>query len=212
MDIKNKITNLHLDALKEIGNIGAGHAATALSKLLHKKIKMTVPDVHIASFEEIMDLIGGAELVVVSVFLRIQGDAPGNIFFIVPVAQGERFIKEMIGDPSFSFEKPPYPELGLSAMLELGNILSGSYLTALSNFTKLDMLPSVPALSIDMFGSIISYGLIELSQVSDYAIVIDTVLSDEQAENSDMKGHFFLFPDPDSYEILFRALRVELNG
>ncbi|MGG3900863.1 CheY-P-specific phosphatase CheC, partial [Heyndrickxia faecalis] len=82
----------------------------------------------------------------------------------------------------------------------------------LSDFTKLDMLPSVPALSIDMFGSIISYGLIELSQVSDYAIVIDTVLSDEQAENSDMKGHFFLFPDPDSYEILFRALRVELDG
>jgi chemotaxis protein CheC len=212
MDIKNKITPLHLDVLKEIGNIGAGHAATALSKLLHKKIDMKVPRVHIASFKEIMELIGGAEIVVVSVFLRIEGDAPGNIFFIVPVSQGERFIKEMIDDPDFSLQQPPYSELGLSAMLELGNILSGSYLTALSDFTQLDMLPSVPALSIDMFGSIISYGLIELSQVSDYAIVIDTILNDDQPLNTDVKGHFFLFPDPAAYEILFRSLRIELDG
>ncbi|KHD86520.1 chemotaxis protein CheC [Heyndrickxia ginsengihumi] len=209
MDIKNKITSLHLDALKEIGNIGAGHAATALSKLLNKKIDMKVPDVHIASFDEIMELIGGAEIVVVSVFLRIEGEAPGNIFFIVPIEQGENFIRSMTGDTTFSFLEPPYSELGLSAMLELGNILSGSYLTALSDFTQLDMYPSVPALSIDMFGSIISYGLIELSQVSDYAIVVDTVVNDGHPQNSDVKGHFFLFPDPDSYEKIFRALRID---
>lgn len=212
MSFIEKISSIHLDILKEIGNIGAGHAATALSKLLNKKIDMKVPNVQIVSFDEMMNMAGGAENVVAGVFLRIEGEAPGSMFFVLPVEQATSFIREMIGDESFSLETPPYSEIGLSALQELGNILSGSYLSSLSDFTNLSLYPSVPALSIDMVGAIISYGLIELSHVSDYAIVIDTALNeDEEADTEYVKGHFFLLPDPDSFQTIFKSLGVPHN-
>lgn len=212
MSFIEKISSIHLDILKEIGNIGAGHAATALSKLLNKKIDMKVPNVQIVSFDEMMNMAGGAENVVAGVFLRIEGEAPGSMFFVLPVEQATSFIREMIGDESFSLETPPYSEIGLSALQELGNILSGSYLSSLSDFTNLSLYPSVPALSIDMVGAIISYGLIELSHVSDYAIVIDTALNeDEETDTEYVKGHFFLLPDPDSFQTIFKSLGVPHN-
>ncbi|QED47564.1 chemotaxis protein CheC [Cytobacillus dafuensis] len=209
--IKN-ISSMHLDILKEIGNIGAGHAATALSKLLNKKIDMKVPDVRVVSFDEMMNMMGGADNVVAGVFLRIEGDAPGSMFFVLPIEQATHFIQEMIGDESFNLELPPYNEIGISAFQELGNILSGSYLSSLSDFTNLSLYPSVPSLSIDMAGAIISYGLIELSQVSDYAIVIDTALNDDEGiDLESVKGHFFLLPDPESFETIFTSLGVPQN-
>lgn len=212
MSFMNQFTSLHLDFLKEIGNIGAGNAATALSRLLNKKIEMNVPNVQIVSFDEMVEMAGGAENVVASVFLRIEGDAPGSMFFVLPLEQATHFIRQMIGDTHFSFTEPPYCEMALSALQELGNILSGSYLTALSNFTNLSLYPSVPALGIDMVGAIISYGLIEHSQVSDYVIVIDTALTEEDTIISEsVHGHFFLFPDPDSFKILFKTLGVTEN-
>ncbi|SFA73758.1 MULTISPECIES: chemotaxis protein CheC [unclassified Bacillus (in: firmicutes)] len=206
-----KFTSMHLDILKEIGNIGAGNAATSLSKLLNKKIDMKVPDVRIISFDEMMELAGGADNVVASVYLRIEGEAPGGMFFVLPLTQASRFIQEMIGDKEFSFEHSPQDELALSAFQELGNILAGSYLSALSDFTDMSLYPSVPALNIDMFGAIISFGLIEYSQISDYAILIDTALNEgnDTSENESVKGHFFLLPDPDSFQIIFESLGVE---
>jgi chemotaxis protein CheC len=209
MSFLDKFSNVHLDVLKEVGNIGAGHAATALSTLLNKKIDMRVPKVRVVSFDEMMEMAGGPDNIVASVFLRIEGDAPGSMFFVLSLEQANMFIKQMIGDVEFSFDEPPYNEMALSALQELGNILSGSYLSSLSDFTNLDLYPSVPALSIDMVGAIISFGLIELSQVSDFAIVIDTALDDDQiSEAESVKGHFFLLPDPDSFDIIFRALGV----
>jgi chemotaxis protein CheC len=209
MTFVNQITTTHLDILKEVGNIGAGHAATSLSKLLNKRIDMKVPDVKIVSFNEMMEMAGGAENIVASVFLRLEGDAPGSMFFVLPIHQATKYIQQMIDDVTFSFSEQPNNELALSALQELGNILSGSYLSSLSDFTNLSLYPSVPELSIDMFGAIISYGIIELSQVSDYAIVIDTALNeDETSDNEGVKGHFFLLPDPDSFSVIFEALGV----
>jgi chemotaxis protein CheC len=212
MDFLDQISNMHLDILKEVGNIGAGNAATSLSKLLNKKIEMKVPNVSIVSFDEMMEMAGGAENVVASVFLRVEGEAPASMFFVLPLSQATYFIQQMIGDTSFSFEKPPYDELPLSALQELGNILCGSYLTALSNFTNLSLYPSVPALAIDMVGAIISYGLIKLSQVSDFAIVIDAEIHEQGSNGNEcINGHFFLLPDPDSFNIIFKALGVTNN-
>lgn len=207
--IKN-ISPLHLDILKEIGNIGAGNAATALSHLLDKKIDMKVPDVSVVTFDEMMELAGGAENIVASVFLRLEGDAPGSMFFVLSLKQATKFIHQMTGDDSFSFEKPPYSEFGLSALQELGNILSGSYLSSLSDFTNLSLYPSVPSLSVDMAGAIIGYGLIELSQVSDHAIVINTSLNEDGTDGS-VEGHFLLLPDPDSFKVIYQALGVSLD-
>lgn len=209
MNFSEKITLLHLDVLKEIGNIGAAHAATALSNLLQKKIDMRVPDVKMVSFNEMMELAGGSENVVVGIYLRIEGDAKGSMFFILPLEQANRFIRSLIQDESFDFNTPPYSELGLSAMQEMGNILSGSYLSALSDFTGLKIYPTVPGLSIDMFGAIISIGLIELSQISDTVIVINTSIYEEAISDDEaVKGHFFLMPEPDSFATIFKALGV----
>ncbi|MEH7440933.1 chemotaxis protein CheC [Bacillus sp. JJ1122] len=209
MSFHIKISDMHIDILKEVGNIGAGHAATALSTLLNKKIDMKVPNVRVVSFDEMMEMAGGAESVIASVFLRIEGDAPGSMFFVLPLQQAEKFIRLLIGDQTFSFLDSEVNELALSALQEMGNILSGSYLSSLSDFTQLNLMPSVPALSIDMAGAVISFGLLELSQASDYAIVIDTALNEDdgQADES-VKGHFFLLPDPESFNTIFKALGV----
>ncbi len=212
MSFINRMKTYHLDILKEVGNIGAGHAATALSKLLNKTIDMKVPAVRIVSFDEITELVGGADNIVAAIFLRIEGDTPGNMFFMLPVNEATTLIQYLTGDQSFDLNHPPYPELGLSALQELGNILAGSYLSAFSDFTKLNLQPSVPALSIDMAIAILSYGLLELSQVGDSAIVIDTEIVEKLDVNSQKTtGHFFLLPDPDSYEIIFQALGVPID-
>ena len=206
-----KITSLHLDVLKEIGNIGAAHAATALSELLQSKIDMRVPKVEMVSFNDMMELVGGAESVVVGIFLQIEGDIEGSMFFILPIDKANLFIRNLIKDDQFSFQDEPISELGLSAMQELGNILSGSYLSALSDFTGLKIYPTVPGLSVDMFGAIISIGLIEISQVSDQVIVINTSIFEEeqQQQNHEVRGHFFLLPDPTSFTTIFTALGVK---
>ena len=203
-----KITSLHLDVLKEIGNIGAAHAATALSDLLQSKIDMRVPKVEMVSFNDMMELVGGAETVVVGIFLRIEGDVEGSMFFILPIEQANFFIRNLIKDDEFSFQNEHISELGLSAMQELGNILSGSYLSALSDFTGLKIYPTVPGLSVDMFGAIISIGLIEVSQVSDHVIVINTSIFEENQYDNEVRGHFFLLPDPESFAAIFKALGV----
>lgn len=211
MDFLQRIQPYHLDVLKEVGNIGAGNAATALSSLLNKFIDMKVPSVRVISFQEITELIGGADTTVAAIFLRVEGEAPGSMFFMVPVKEAEELIQKLTGISSFHLEEPPYDEMGLSALQEVGNILAGSYLSALSDFTKLNLQPSVPALSIDMAGAILSYGLIEISQVGDYAIVIDTKITEVEQNLPQSTGHFFLLPDPNSFQKLFHSLGVEMD-
>ncbi|WLR46930.1 chemotaxis protein CheC [Halobacillus litoralis] len=199
---------LQLDVLKEIGNIGSGHAATSLSKLLQKKIEMHVPGVEVVDFDQVMELAGGADKEVVSVFQRMEGEAPGTMFFIMPPSQAHHFVKLMT---NVSEDLEDDAEMAMSALQELGNILSGAYLTALCDFTELDLQSTVPSISQDMVGAILSMGLIELSQVSDAAIVIKTSLIDgdgEGGEDEFLEGHFFLFPDPPSYQKIFSSLGV----
>jgi chemotaxis protein CheC len=205
----HQINAYHLDVLKEIGNIGAGNATTALSKILEKTVDMKVPDVKIVSFDEMMDMMGGAENTVASVFLRIEGDAPGSMFFILPLEQASHFIRTMTGIDDFSLAKPPYSEMAMSALQEVGNIVAGSYLSALADFTRMQLYPSVPALSIDMIGAILTFGLIELSQLSDYAIVINTAVAEKEgAATTSVNGHFILLPNPDSIRKILESLGV----
>ncbi|MCC3357450.1 chemotaxis protein CheC [Bacillus sp. REN16] len=212
MSFFGRINSTHLDILKEIGNIGAGHSATALSKLLNRKIDMKVPNVRIVSFDEMMEFAGGAENIVAGIFLRIEGDLTGNMFFILQLPQATKLIQDLIFDKSFSFESDSQNEMGISAFQEVGNILSGSYLTSLSDFTQLNLYPSVPGFSIDMVGAIIGYGLIELSQESDFAIVIETEINEnENPTNNNINGQFLLLPDPDSFEKIFAALGVQID-
>lgn len=209
MNSDHQITDMHLDVLKEIGNIGASHAATSLSLLLNRKIEMFVPKVTLVSFDEMFDLAGGAERIVAGIFLRIQGDLSGSMFFVLPINSANQFIRRLIEDETFDFHAVPILEMGISAMQELGNILSGSYLSALSDFTGLKIHPTVPSLSVDMVGAIVSFGLIEISHYCDEVIVIETRIEEEgEVGQSSVDGYFFLLPDPESYITIFRSLGV----
>ncbi len=212
MDLFSKITSFHLDALKEVGNIGAGHAATALSQLLNKKVDMSVPSVRIMSFNEMMQLVGGPEEIIASVFCRIQGGAPGTIYFIMPVKDASVLLQRLMGDPTITLEQEEASELAMSALQEVGNIVAGSYLSSFSDFTQLRLTPSTPASSIDMAGAILSFGLNELARYTDMAIVIDTRFSeiDEEVSNH-INGYFFLLPDPSAFETIFQSLGVALD-
>lgn len=204
-----QINDLHLDVLKEIGNIGAAHAATSLSQLLNRKVDMFVPSVKLVTFDEMFELAGGAEEQIACIFLRIQGDVSGSMFFMLSLDSANHFIQLLTGDKTFDFHNPPVSEIGVSSMQELGNILSGSYLSALSDFTKLKIMPTVPSLAVDMVGAMISYGLVEISQYSDEVILIDTEICEEGNPASEaINGNFFLLPDPDSYKTIFRSLGV----
>lgn len=202
------LTTFQLDVMKEIGNIGSGNAATALSKMLNKKIGMHVPSVRVVDFEEMMNLVGGPEEIITAVFLRIEGEVPGQMFFILSPEEAESFVKQLTGIDDFSVIDHPDNPMALSALQEIGNILAGSYLSALSDFIGGSLLPSIPLLTIDMAGAILAEGLLEISQVSDHAMVIDTLIDDHEDEGDPIKGHFFLLPDPDAFDHLFDKLGV----
>ncbi|WP_338469829.1 chemotaxis protein CheC [Niallia sp. XMNu-256] len=191
MKFIEKISKEKLDILKEVGNIGSGNAATSLSLILNKRMEMRVPNVRVMTFNEMIEVTGGADNVVASVFLRIEGDSPSNLFFILSIEQANTYIRHLIGDDTCSFEQPPYEEMALSALQELGNILAGSYLSTLSDFTGLNLYPPLPATSIDMLGASLSYGFLELSKVSDYTIAIETALNDMNENQMGVNGHFF---------------------
>lgn len=191
-----------LDVLKEVGNIGAGHAATALSRILNQPVDMSVPTVSLVPFEEIADRVGGSEQVVIAVFLRVEGDAPGNMFFIIREDSAKRLLRNLL---SIESEEGTYSEMELSALNEIGNILAGSYLSSLADFTKLSMAPTVPSLAIDMAGAILSYGLLQFGQMGDAALLIETKFLEGR---DTVEGQFFLIPDPESFEKIFRALGV----
>ncbi|OPH61953.1 CheY-P-specific phosphatase CheC [Paenibacillus ferrarius] len=204
MDVFSHLADFQMDVLKEVGNIGAGHAATALSTLLDKPIDMLVPKVRMLPFEEICESVGGAETVVLAIFLRVDGDAPGNMFFILDLDAAKNMLRDLIGLNIQDQEE--YSELELSALNEIGNILAGSYLSSLADFTNLNMQPTVPALAIDMAGAILSYGLLQFGQMGDQALLIDTKFMEGDNE---VQGHFFLIPDPESFGKIFSALGVE---
>ncbi|MEA3320129.1 MAG: chemotaxis protein CheC [Bacillota bacterium] len=196
-----------LDLLKELGNIGAGNAATALSQLLNKEINMNVPLAKIVSFNEMMELMGGSDRPVAAVFLRMEGELSGSLFFVLSLEDATKLINQLIPEKQISVDELSSHELGLSALQELGNIVSAHYLTALSECIGLSVTPSVPEVTIDMVGAIVVTGLLEISQVSDHSIFIDTELTETTDSQVDKtKGHFFLIPYPDSFEKIVAAL------
>jgi len=203
MESYEQFAELQWDVLKEIGNIGSGHAATSLSKLLGRQIGMLVPRVALVDIEEMCDSVGGPEEVVVSIFLRVTGDVTGNLFFILSPDSANRLLDSLFGLPTG--EDGQYSDLQRSALCEIGNILAGSYLTSLADFTGLNMTPNVPSLSVDMAGAIISYGLLEYGQLGDRALLIETTFMEGLEK---VKSHFFLLPDPGSFAPIFRSLGV----
>lgn len=197
------LDNMQLDVLKEVGNIGAGNAVTALAKLLNRKINMDVPRTRVLEFKEISDTLGGAELPVVGILLRVSGDLTGKIMFILKKEAASLLVSMLMGEQPD--ETREFSEIDISALNEIGNILAGSYLSALSSLTNLKIMPSVPELAIDMAGAIISVPAIEFGKVGDTVLYIETEFSDG---NNKVVGDFYLVPDYNTYDVLLKALGV----
>lgn len=196
-----------LDVLREIGNIGAGNAATSMSELIDKRIHMEVPSVNIVTFDEITEIVGGSEQLIVAMFFRIHGETPGSVYFILTTDEAESLVSQITNNEQIDLMNDQSNDIVMSALKEIGNIMTGSYLTALSDFMKVNVHSSIPYLSIDMAGAVLTAGLIELSRVSDYAIVIDTEIKNYYANNG-LKAHFFFLPDLESFPKIFSALGI----
>ncbi|WP_434303308.1 chemotaxis protein CheC [Clostridium botulinum] len=195
----NNMTPLQLDALKEVSNIGTGNAATALSQLLGRKIDMNVPDINIVPFEEVMAEIGD-EKVAVGVLVRVLGDTPGNILFVFEKSTALDLVHRLTG-----MQEEELSEMGNSVMCEIGNIISASYMNAIARFTNLTITPSVPAVSYDMLGAILSTTFIEAGQYNEHVLDIETVFKED---GSEISGHFYYIPMPGSLEKILNTLGV----
>ncbi|SKC74225.1 chemotaxis protein CheC [Maledivibacter halophilus] len=204
-DNLDNMDSLVLDVLKEVGNIGAGNATTALAKMLNKKIDMNVPKVNVLDFNDVADLIGGPETLVCSIFFKIEGDLNGSIMFMLEIESSKILINLLLN----GYETDKIDDFAKSALNEIGNILSGAYISSLSGLTGLNMKISVPSLAIDMAGAILSVPAIEFGKVSDKILIIET----EFLEGKDnVRGYFFLVPEYGSYDVLLKSLGVTDNG
>jgi chemotaxis protein CheC len=199
-----ELSNSQLDILKEIGNIGAGHAATALSQILLEKIRMTVPAVSILPLTKASEVLGGVEQPVVGIYMRVFGDAPGKIIFLFTQAEALTLIENVAGAKHSSPET--FGDYEISALKEIGNIMTGAYLYAMTNLTGLDYFSSVPAFACDMAGAILNTVLLDLGLMGDYALLIETQFS---LTHRKINGHFFLIPDPDSLELVLNTLKIK---
>ena len=197
----DNVDDLQFDVLREIGNIGAGNATTALSQLLSAKIDMKVPNVELLGFKELPDIIGGAENLIVGILLTLEGDTDGMMMFMLEKESAHHIINILMQKDLQSFED--FSEMDLSALNEIGNIIAGAYLSSISTLTNLTITSSVPYMAIDMAGAILSVPAIEFGKVGDKALVIKTQISEN---NQEVNGYFVLIPTMDSYIKMMSSL------
>ena len=191
-------TELQIDALKEIGNIGLGNAATAMSQILGKGIHISVPKVNFISLEDVFERID-EETVVYAVVARVLGEAPGNILFVLDTCTMMKIAKMLVGKQNGE----DLNEIGYSALGEMGNIIFATYMSAIGQVTNLKLFPSVPAVTKDMLTAILSTTFIESGQFNDYVLDIETGFSQE---NEDLRGDFYFIPSPGSLEKILESL------
>jgi chemotaxis protein CheC len=201
MNDPSEINQFYRDALQELGNIGAGNAATALSQMVGRTIGMSVPKVMVVPIEEVPDLVGGGDEIVAGIYLEVFGDLPSKILVTFPHKNLMLLTDLLLGNTIGT--KALMNEMKLSALKELGTILSGAYLNALAKFLDLRMIPSVPALAIDVMTAILETILVELSQETQYALMLQTEIMETETK---ITGTFFLIPEPGTLDGIVKSI------
>lgn len=194
------LSEFEQDLLKELGNIGSGHAATALSTLLDKPVNITVSSAEMEPITYLPDRVGGPERHVASVLLELGGEISGMILIMFPVDDAESMVTSLIGSP-FTFESSN--ELGQSAWEEIGNIMSGAYARALSDWLNTPIMIQVPATAIDMAGSIVEFVVTSVQPEEDAALYIDTTFMIDEKVSA---GHVLFLPTHGSLDRIQRRL------
>ena len=207
-DINDNNLSKHLDVFKEIGNIGAGSATTALAGLLNKKITMSVPDASEVPFNAIVNVLDGPETLVAGMLISFSGDLNGYILLLLGMKDAMAMVAQALGEPLHDCDTPDFKlsDAERDTILEISNILVGSFLTAISSFTGLKIIPAVPQIAVDMLGAIISIATIEYGRIGDTVLFLKTQFNDLAG---DISGHFFLIPDYNSYKILLNSLGLD---
>lgn len=201
----DNLNNLQMDVLREIGNIGAGNAATTLSVMLSKKVDMTVPKVKIIDIQEITNILGGPENQIVGILLTISKDIDGMMMFLLEEKFAHQAVNVLMGKNLQSFAE--FEEMDLSAIREIGNIMAGSYVNAISALTNLEIYISTPSVAIDMAGAILSVPAIEFGKVGDKVLLIEEeFLGDEDS----VKSYLLLIPEMESLYKILKILGVEI--
>lgn len=189
----------YVDILKELGNIGAGNAMTALAQLLNCKVDMKVPQVRLLEFKDVGTLIGGEEQIMAGVYLVVEGDITGSIMFLLEIGSAKHLIGKLMG---MEVQADVLGEMELSALKEVGNIITGAYLNSLAMITNLKIYPSVPDVCIDMAGAILSVPAIEFGTLGDKILLIQSQFMDEV----ELNGYFIMVPDIESYGKILSSL------
>lgn len=200
----NEVNDIYFDVLREIGNIGAGNATTAMASMLGVRIDMEVPKVELLTFQELGSAICPEDESIVGIYLEVSEDISGSMMFLMKLNSAHYLVNRLMGRPA-DYEQE-FDEMDMSALTEIGNIIAGSYLSALSSMTQLTIAPSVPHLAIDMAAAILSVPAIQFGLYGDNALLITTQFGDEVM----IDGYFILLPDLESYDKILQSLGIKI--
>jgi chemotaxis protein CheC len=204
MDDIRSLKALQLDALREVANIGAGHAATALSQMIGGTIMISVPTINVSRLEEVPPQISAPEEPVAAVLMHMLGDLTGRTLLVFPKPTAVRLASLMLRRASDTDE---LGEMEQSAIKEAGNILSSAYMNALSDFMGMMLLPSPPSLAIDMSTAVLTTAYLQFGTDRDYVFCVESEFYMTDVEER-LRGFFLLLPDPASLQAILRAVRV----
>ena len=204
-DVRN-LKALQIDALREVANIGAGHAATALSQLTKQTIMITVPELTVARIEDVPDLMGDADAPVVAVLMHMLGDLTGRTLLMLP-ERDARVLVDLLNRRELGATEA-FGELEQSGIKEAANILGGAYMNALADFMGMMLLPSVPSLVIDLAGAVLTTAYLNFGHERDFVLCVQTDFIFQDVGHT-LSGQFLLLPDLASLKAIFDAVRVD---
>ena len=199
----DEMSQEYFDILRELGNIGAGNATTALAEMLQCKVDMSVPKVGLLEFKEVGMAMGGEEQIMAGIYLGVEGDITGSIMFLLEKNSARFLVSKLMG---MEMDGDDFSEMEYSAMKEVGNIITGAYLNSLSSLTNLKIFPTIPDIAVDMAGAIMSVPAIQFGAVGDRMLLIQTQFFDDVA----IDGYFILIPDMESYSKILSALGMSV--
>ena len=205
MKIKNydELNFLEIDTLREIGSIGTGNAATALSQLLQKEVRITMPEVRIMGYNEAIEWIGGAEEITAGVLMKLGGEINGIMLSVQQMAFVNVVMESILGKGVKDYME--LHEMECSVLIEVGNIMISTFINALSSLAGISINLTVPAFTVDMQGAIMAVPMAEFGGQSDY---IMTIGGNFVCENKQVPCRLLLSPDVRSLNFLLRKLGV----
>ncbi len=195
------LNQMQLDAMREIGNIGSGNAATALSNMLAKPIDINVPTIQILDYNDVTEKLGGPERDMIGMMVTLDEDVKGMILFLLEREFAHITVNILLGQDISDYSE--LDEMGQSMLKEIGNIMSASYINAIAMFTNLVIDISPPALTEDMVGSILSVPAIHFANISDSIIFIENSF---EVDGRSTDNNILLIPEVDSLDKIIKAL------